>query len=274
MIDVIDILQNRKSRDFSRDSGKKAFWLLCVIAYHHELVVELGEKRLDSFPELLISPDWRTPVLLIESIRDFKRDMRHIEQVLLNVCTEIPLVPKHEAVVIFPLHIPEVVEVMNVGRCHVITMYNSAYSAYSVEFISVIMHALRSAITPGGSQVRRILSHGTACGSCILTDFDRLGVNDEHIFVSIHGRCNILPDCFAKNVSLLAPLVILTTSYKVWDLAGALILQTIKQVVFAIYAEDLRRGGKREDFQIRELGDNTSAGHIPQFIDRALSFKT
>lgn len=267
MIDVIDILQNRKSRDFSCDSGKKALWLLCVIAYHHELIVKLGEERLNSFSELLISPDWRTPVLLVEPIRDFKGDMRHIEQVLLNVCAEIPLVPKHEAVVIFPLHILEVVEVMNVGGCHVITMDDSAYSAYSVELISIIMHALGSAIPPGGSQVWRILAHGTACGSCILTDFDRLGVNAEHIFVSIHGSCNILPYFFAKEISLLASLVILTTCREMRKLAGAFILQTMKQVVFTVYAEDLRRGGKRDDFQIRELGDNTSAGHIPQFID-------
>lgn len=86
MIHKVDILQNRESRDFSRDAGKKALWLLCVIAYHHELIIELRKERLDSFAELFVRPYRRTPVLLIETIRNFKGDMRHIEQVLLNVC--------------------------------------------------------------------------------------------------------------------------------------------------------------------------------------------
>ena len=49
MIDVIDILQNSKSRDFGRNAGKEAYWLLCVIAYHQKLVIELGEECLNPF---------------------------------------------------------------------------------------------------------------------------------------------------------------------------------------------------------------------------------
>lgn len=122
MIDVIGILQDCKSRYLSRYSGKKALWLLCIILYHHELVVELGEERFNSFSELPVCPDWRTPVLLIEPIRNFKGDMRHIEQVLLNVCAEIAFVPKHKTVVIFPPHILEIVDVVDVGRRHVISV--------------------------------------------------------------------------------------------------------------------------------------------------------
>lgn len=129
------------------------------------------------------------------------------------------------------------------------------------------MHALRSAITPGGSQIRRILSHGTACGSCILADFDKLGVNAEHILFPVHGRCDVLSDFFAKDIGLFASLVILTPRYEVWDLVGALILQTMDQVVLTVYAEGLSRGGKCDDFQIREFGNNPSAGHVPEAID-------
>lgn len=41
MIDIIGILQDSKSRDFGRNAGKESYWLLCVIACHQELVIEL-----------------------------------------------------------------------------------------------------------------------------------------------------------------------------------------------------------------------------------------
>ena len=44
MIDVIDILKDCKSRYFSRYAGKETLWLLCVIAYHHELIIELSPE--------------------------------------------------------------------------------------------------------------------------------------------------------------------------------------------------------------------------------------
>lgn len=49
MIDEIDILQDCKSRHFGRDAGEESLWLLCVIAYHHELIIELREESFDSF---------------------------------------------------------------------------------------------------------------------------------------------------------------------------------------------------------------------------------
>ena len=49
MIDEIDILQDCKSRHFGRDAGEESLWLLCVIAYHHELIIELREESFDFF---------------------------------------------------------------------------------------------------------------------------------------------------------------------------------------------------------------------------------
>ena len=49
MIDEIDILQDCKSRHFGRDAGEESLWLLCVIAYHHEQIIELREESFDSF---------------------------------------------------------------------------------------------------------------------------------------------------------------------------------------------------------------------------------
>ena len=44
MIDEIDILQDCKSRHFGRDAGEESLWLLCVIAYHHEQIIELSPE--------------------------------------------------------------------------------------------------------------------------------------------------------------------------------------------------------------------------------------
>ncbi len=54
MIDEIDILQDCKSRHFGRDAGEESLWLLCVIAYHHELIIELREESFDSFSKTLV----------------------------------------------------------------------------------------------------------------------------------------------------------------------------------------------------------------------------
>ena len=48
MIAVIDILQHRKRGDLGGGSGEQSERLLGIVAYHHELVVELGEERFDA----------------------------------------------------------------------------------------------------------------------------------------------------------------------------------------------------------------------------------
>lgn len=50
MIDVIDILKDCKSRYFSRYAGKETLWLLCVIAYHHELVTRYIPEVINTIP--------------------------------------------------------------------------------------------------------------------------------------------------------------------------------------------------------------------------------
>ena len=102
MINVIDILQNSNSRDFSRNAGKETIWLLCIISYHHELVIELGIDGFDSFSESTVCPNRWTPALLVNPIRHLQRDMSDIKQVLLNVGAKIPFVAKTQTVVLLP----------------------------------------------------------------------------------------------------------------------------------------------------------------------------
>ncbi len=123
MINEIDILHESHSSDFTSHSGKKAAGLLCVVSYHHEIVVELGEYSFDSFTKPLVGPCRRTPVFLIQPIRNFKRNVGCLKEILLDLGTEVTLVSKHRAIIIFPAHIIKIMEVMDACGSHVIRMY-------------------------------------------------------------------------------------------------------------------------------------------------------
>ena len=82
MIEKIEILQHRESCDFGCHSGEKAWWLLGIVAYHHQMVVQLGEYRLNSLSVPLVSPQGRPPVLLVQPVRNFKCDVCRGKQAL------------------------------------------------------------------------------------------------------------------------------------------------------------------------------------------------
>ena len=84
MINEIDKLHERHSCDFARHSGKETAGLLCIVSYHHEIVVELREYCFDTLAESLVCPDWGTPVLLIEPIWNFEGDICGLKEILLN----------------------------------------------------------------------------------------------------------------------------------------------------------------------------------------------
>lgn len=71
MIEKIEILQHGEGSLFGFLPGEEAFWLLCIVAYHHELVVQLREDRLDSLSEALVSSRWLSPVFLVKPVRHF-----------------------------------------------------------------------------------------------------------------------------------------------------------------------------------------------------------
>ncbi len=177
MINEIDILHKGHCGDFACHANEKAAGLFCVVSSHHKIIVELGEYRFNSFTESLVSPCRRTPVSLIEPIWDFKRDIGRFKEILLNLSTEITLISMHGAVMVFPAHIVKRTEIMDACQCPVIRMYDSAYPTDSMEFIPIVMYALRCAISPVGGCLDIIAFHGAAIGSCVLTDFYRLGIN-------------------------------------------------------------------------------------------------
>ena len=267
MINEIDILHEGHSGYFACHSGEKSAGFLCVIAYHHKTVVELGETGLNPLSELFVCPYRRSPGLLIQPIRDFQSNVGDVKKVLLNPGAEIAFVTKHHAVMIFPLHILEVMEVVDTCSCHVVGMDDTAYSTDSMEFISIIIHSLRCAVAPVWSGFRIVASHYTAFGSCVLTYLYRLSVDAENIFPTINGGGHILADFLGEPCSQLTTGVELSAANQVWQVVFALMVQTIKQIVLTVNMECLSRYAKSDDFQIGKLGNYTTTRYISELID-------
>ena len=162
MINEIDILHECHCSDFACHAGEETAGLFCVISYHHKIVVELGEYCFDSFTESFVCPSRRTPFFLIRPIGNFKGDVGDFKEILLNLGTEVTFIPKHHTVMILPAHIIKIMEVMYACRCHIIRMYDTTYTADSMEFIAIIVQTLRGKIFPVWCSFNVITSHGAA----------------------------------------------------------------------------------------------------------------
>ncbi len=112
---------------FCSNPGEKPGSFLRVVP-HHELTDELGEESLNPFPELFVSPSRRSPILLIQPIWNFQSDIGDIEEILLYLSIETVFVTKYHAVVIFPLHVLEIMKIMNICNGHVTRTDDAAYS--------------------------------------------------------------------------------------------------------------------------------------------------
>ena len=77
MIEKIEILQHCEGSHLGFHSGKETAWLLCIVAYHHEVVIQLRTDGLDSISEAFTSLWQRrggemitfsTPLLLLKPL--------------------------------------------------------------------------------------------------------------------------------------------------------------------------------------------------------------
>lgn len=266
MINKIDILHKSHCCDFACHTGKETAGLLCVVTYHHEIIVELGEYCFDTFTELPICPHWRTPVLLIQPIWDFKSNIGYLKEILLHLGAKIALVSKHHAVVIFPAYILEIVKVMNACRRHIVRMYDTAYAADCMELISIIVQPLRGAISPVRGSLRIVTPHCTTLRSCVLTYLYRLRVNAEYVFSSINGDSHILADFFGKSRRQLTPGIELPTAYKVWQIVLAFMVQPMEKEIFTVESKSLSCYAESHDLEVREFWNNPASWHISEFI--------
>ncbi len=240
--------------------------MLCIVSYHHEIVVELGEYCFYTLAESLVCPGWRTPVFLIQPIRDFKSYISCLKEVFLNLGTEITFVSKHHTVMIFPTHIIEVMDVMYACRSHVIGMYHTSYPAHSMEFITVIVQTLRGAVSPIRSGLRVVSAHDTTFRPCVLADLYRLGINAEHVLRSVNGDSNLLADFLGKSGRQLTTDIELPAADLVWQIVLALMSQTMKKKIFAIESESLGGYAESDDFEVGKLRNNATTGYVSKFI--------
>ena len=262
MINEIDILHERHSCDFACHAGKEAAGLLCIVSDHHEIVVELGEYSFDTLAESLVRPGWWTPVFLIQPIWNLKSDIDRLKEILLDFGAEITFVSKQHAIMIHPAYIVEEMEVMDACRSHVIRMYDTAYATDCMEFISIIVHALRGTVTPIRSRFDIVAPHDTTLSSCVLADLYWLGVNAEYVFAAVNGNSHILADFFGKPSRQFAANIELTTTNQVWQIVLAFIVQAMKQKVLTVESESLSCYAESDDFEVGELRDNPTSGHI------------
>lgn len=96
-----------------------------------------------------------------------------------------------------------------------------------MEFISVIVETLRGTVSPIRSIINIIAPHCTTLRPCVLTDLYGLGINAEHVFFTINGNRYIIADFLGKPRRQLTTHIELTTTYQVWQIIFAFIMQTI-----------------------------------------------
>lgn len=199
MINEIHILHECHCSNFASHTGERPTWLLCIVSYHHEVIIKLGEYGFDPFPVFFVRPRWRTSVFPVQPMRDFKFDVCGVKEILLNFSTQVSFVSGYHTVMIFPLHIFKIMQIMDTCRSHVKVMDYSTYSAEGVQFIPVIVQTMRGAIPPVCSRLDIVASHGTAFGSCVLTYFYRLGIKAENILGAINDISQFLTDFLCKT---------------------------------------------------------------------------
>ena len=139
MINEIYILPECYCCNFPCYPGEKSAGLLCVVSYHHEVVVKLGEYGFNSFSESLICPRLGCRFFWFQPVWNFRGDIDSLKKIFPDLCTEIFLVTKHHAVIVFPSHIIEIMYVMDTCGYHVIGMDDTTYSTDCMEFIAVVM---------------------------------------------------------------------------------------------------------------------------------------
>ena len=106
IIEKIDILQHGERRNLSSHPCKETIKLLCIIAYHHEIIIQLREYRLDSLSETFVDPCGWIPVLLVQPVRDIEGDVGSLKQVQLYRSTQVA--PRKNMTDVRPSHLAPV----------------------------------------------------------------------------------------------------------------------------------------------------------------------
>ena len=157
-------------------------------------------------------------------------------------------------------------KVMDACGCHVIRMYDAMYPADGMELIPIVVYALRCAISPVGSRIDIVSSHGTAFRPCVLADLYRLGINAEYILRTINRDSHLLADCFCKTSRQFTPDIELSSADQVWQILLALMVQAMKKKILTVESESLGCYTQSHYFEVGKLRDNATTWYVPEFI--------
>jgi len=124
MIEKIEILQHGEGRNLGSHPCEETRRLLGIVAYHHEVVIQLRKDCFNSLSETLVGPCGRCPVLLVQPIRYIKDNVCSLKQVQLYRSTQVAFVSEDCTVVVFSLYIFQILQVMHVGCSHVVRVTN------------------------------------------------------------------------------------------------------------------------------------------------------
>ncbi len=204
------------------------------------------------------------PVFLIQPIKDFNLDIGSLKEILLNLGTEETFVSRHHAIIIFPAHINKIMAVMGTCGCHAIRMYDAMYPADGMELIPIVEYALRCVISPGGSRIDIVTSHGTAFSPCVPADLYRLGTNAGYILGTINRDSHILADFFGKTSRQFTPDIEQSSADQVWQILLALMVKAMKKEILAVESESLGGYAQSHYFEVGKLRDNATAWYVPE----------
>lgn len=262
MIEKIEILQHSECRHLGFHSGEETAWLIRIVSYHHEMIIQLRKNGLNSLSEAFVCPCRRSPVLLVQPVWYIKCDVGVFKQIQLNRGTQVAFISKYHAVTVLPLHIFKILQVMHVGRSHVKGMDDTCNTTQSMELVAVIVHVLRCTIALGWCMLYVILPHPAPVGTCILADLYRLGVDTEDRLPTINLHGYGLADFLTEHHGLFAALIVLPTGNQVGNSTWAFNVEPVEKVVLTVNTECLCRYGKGNHLQVGECGDNTTTGNI------------
>ena len=144
-------------------------------------------------------------------------------------------------------------QVVHIGCGHVMRMYDAANPAESVEFVAIVVHALRCAVSPRWGALKVIPAEGTPAGPRILTHFYGLGVYAENVFSPVNAFGYRLPYPLSEIFCQFAAGVELVAAYQGGDSLRAFFFQTVEQQILTVNAKGFHSGRKGYDLQVREF---------------------
>jgi len=100
-----------------------------------------------------------------------------------------------------------------------------------------------------------------------LTNFDRLGVNAEHILSPVYCGDTVFPDFLAQLRGQFSVLIVLAADNQVRECISFLSIKVFEQIIFTVKSKCLGCCRKGYNFQIGKLGDHAAMRTISVLVN-------